>query len=65
MAWDNYVCRYHLTPHGWTTADPAPDDAVWTISERTYQRSGFSRQQELARGAAAFGSHQIVCSPLR
>jgi len=45
MAWDNFVCTYHLTKHGWKMGDEAPNDAVWTVTERTYQRSGFSSEQ--------------------
>ena len=45
MAWDNFVCTYHLTPHGWKMADVAPANTVWIVSEKTYQRSGFSKEQ--------------------
>ncbi len=65
MAWDNYVCTYHLTPRGWKMGDDAPADAVWTVGERTYQRSGFSKEEITWSAGPPIGTRERVAALLR
>jgi hypothetical protein len=46
-------------------ADLAPGDAVWTISERTYQRSGFSAEEITWTGVRLHGTVENVRTLLK
>jgi hypothetical protein len=60
MAYDDVETEWHLTPRGWIQGTrwffgktdkeiPPPHDRVLTMVDRTYQRSGWSKEENTQR----------------
>ena len=63
LAREGMVEFKHGVAGRWPTL--APDDAVWTISERTYQRSAFSKEQITWASERVHGTNENIRALLK